>query len=385
MKKALCIALVLLAPACCVYGQMKLLSPGVGWWVVPGPKLLWTNDNGAHWEDRTPRPPSVPKGAMFNSMFVRNASEGWAIVSYKEPAAALTPKAIREQKTLYSLAHTDNSGETWDAIPLNYPPLPQWEQDALAGPVSLFFVDSMHGWLDMGIESMSRMGKLLATEDGGQSWHWVSSPLHSGPIFFKSLKDGWLLSSWGADQLYVTHDGARSWAQVRLKRPVGVGSGMRPIFSEPHFYDSRNGYLPVEYAAAEPTLSKLVVYITHSGGRSWQPLKILSVPSDTSFAFTDSVIVLPTSTVPGELSTESVSLANRAQPARPVSTLRAHAITALSFVDASNGWAIKDGGLYATDDGGATWIKITPPAASPRSYGRTVVVHAPPPQIRGHR
>lgn len=357
---------------CCfaphLHAQMKLLSPGTGWWIVTGPRLLWTNDNGAHWKDITPRLPFIPKLATtLRIVFFRDTSEGWAIVSHQEPIDNGTPEAHREQRTIYSIVHTKNSGQSWDALPLNYPPLPKWEQDWLDGPASLYFLDSLHGWLDIGFQSMFHPGKLLATDDGGQTWNWVGSPIHSGPVFFNSLEDGWLISNWGADQLYVTHDGAKTWTEVGLKLPTGVGSRVRPIFLEmPQFQNDRNGYLAVEYAGPEGTPSKLVVYQTQSGGMSWQPLKTFPMPLNASFALTDSIVVLPTGTAPGEVSTESVSIPNQEQPPRPVSSLRAHTITALSFVDANNGWAIINGcGLYATENGGFTWRNISPPPSMP--------------------
>jgi len=342
--------------------QMKLLSPDTGWFANHG-HLFWTSDNGAHWKDITPSGSAIPKGAQFGGVFFLNAAEGWATLSYPEPLAAPTPQARANQKALYMIAHTENSGETWDVRPLTYPPLPASEQDAIAGPASLYFLDSMHGWLDVvAYQSMFNPGKLLATEDGGQTWNWVGSPIHCGPIYFHSLKDGWLISDAGARELYVTHDGAKSWQETRLQAPSELGAAVYPTFMEmPMFKDSQNGYLAVHYSAPGFSSLKLVVYATQSGGKSWQPVKVLPGPAYPLVALTDSVVILPTISGKGKPTTEVVPLTSQAQPTRPVSSQRQNAITAFSFLNGSDGWAIKDG-LYATDDGGATWKNISPPS-----------------------
>lgn len=345
--------------------QMKLLSRERGWFVTAG-RLLWTSDNGAHWKDITPRGPAIPKGAKLGSVFFLDASEGWATLSYPEPIPVPTPQALANQKTLYRIAHTDNSGETWDGRPLSYPPLLEAEQEAFAGPVSLYFLDSMHGWLDVTFESMSDPGKLLATDDGGQTWNWVSSPNHSGPMYFHSLNDGWIISNYGARQLYVTHDGTKSWQETHLNVPTELGSPIYPEFlAMPMFKDSDTGYLAVNYYGPGYRSPALVVYVTNSGGRSWRPLKSIAVSKDTHVALVDSIVILPTNAGAGEPSTESVSLANQSQPAKPVTSQDQSGVLAFSFLDENNGWTLKvsgQGGLFSTEDGGATWKNISPPS-----------------------
>jgi photosystem II stability/assembly factor-like uncharacterized protein len=340
--------------------------------------LFWTRDGGAHWSDITPRAPSVPKGATLDVVFFRDTSEGWAVVSYPERIATLTPQAFQDRKTIYAIAHTENSGENWSATPLVYPALPDWLEETFAGPVSLFFEDSTHGWLDVAFAGNARPGKLLATVDGGHTWNWVNSPTFSGPILFTSLNDGWLISNWGADELYATHDGAKSWEEVKLTPPPDVGGARHITFVEmPIFQDSRNGYLAVHYSGSEGTPSKLVVYASHSSGRLWQPVKTLSVPTYAAFALIDSTLILPIESEIGGLSTISASVADQNQPTNHVS---ARGVLAFSFADRNDGWAQKSNGLYATTDGGATWERITPPPLFPSlPHVKVVVPSAPAP------
>jgi hypothetical protein len=358
---------------------MQLVSPGTGWITRPQ-GLLWTNDNGVHWIDITPHQPPLPRGAMLTNVFFRDEFEGWAIVSYQEPIASPTQGARREPKTFYTLLHTRNSGQSWDATPLTYPPLPESMEDALAGPIELYFLDSKHGWLEFEIAGMSRPGMLLATEDGGHTWKWLNGKgsFFSGQILFTSLLDGWLVSYWDS-RLYVTHDGAKSWQAVALIPPADLPESRYPrVFNLPMFKDSRNGYVPVDYAAREGTPWEVVVYATYSSGRSWQPLRTLSIPDYVPFALTDSAVILPTNSVRGKLSTESVSLSNQAQPAKPVTTQQASGVNLFSFLDARNGWALAFCGLYATADGGSTWKNISPPPTTPPPQEQITIIRQTP-------
>jgi photosystem II stability/assembly factor-like uncharacterized protein len=261
--------------------------------------------------------------------------------------------------------HTRNSGENWDATPLAFS-LSQPEQDAFAGLGGLYFLDSMHGWIEVDFAGMSRQGKLLATEDGGLTWNWVGTTIFSGQFFFSSPTDGWLIGYWDDDRLHVTHDGAKSWQNASLKPPPELGAAIYPrLLDLPVFKDSQHGSLLVRYPGSPGGTPKFVVYATHSGGTSWQPLKTLSVPADTQFALIDSTLILPTNSVPGKFSTESVSLTDQAQPAKPASSQNVSGIQAFSFADVRNGWALTRCGLYATTDGGATWKNISSPPTTP--------------------
>jgi photosystem II stability/assembly factor-like uncharacterized protein len=318
---------------------------------------------------------------MLTNVFFRDEFEGWAIVFYPEPIAAPTLEAIRERnrdpKTHYILMHTRNSGGSWDATPVTYRLPHGLSEDDLAGPIELYFLDSKHGWIEFDIMGMSRPGKLLATEDGGHTWKWLEGnrAFFSGPISFTSVLDGWLASYWD-DSLYVTHDGAKSWQKVALIPPADLPEPRYPrVFGLPIFKDSRNGYVAVDYAAAEGTPWKLVVYATYSGGSSWQPVKTLSIPDYVPFALIDSTLIFPTNSVLGKFSTESVSLTNQAQPAKPVTPQNVSGIEMFSFLDARNGWARTRCGLYSTADGGATWKNISPPPTTPAAS--TGIFHNP--------
>jgi len=369
--------LLCLVPTGAAAQSMKLLSPQAGW-LASGNSLYWTNNGGDDWTDITPIPLRDRFGkARLHSTFFRNISEGWAIVSHRElePVAPPTPQALAPLKTLYTVAHTVNGGASWSIVPLTFPKLPQWIQDAFGGPADLFFLNSLRGWLDVTFAGLSRPGKLLATEDGGKTWKWINSPGFSGPFTFASLRDAWLLGCFGGDKLYVTHDGCKSWQEVSLSPPPDVEATIYPIFQGvPIFQDQQKGYLVVNYYSGPPgTLSKLVVYSTVDRGKTWRPAKTLAAPHEVSmsyrypFAMVDSTIIVSTTSSPANIRVGSVPLNGGSSDV----SASDRGIIGLTFADTANGWVLStENGLLATHDGGATWKHIGPPRV-PRLPGWT--------------
>ena len=359
-------------------GQMKLLSPNTGW-VVEGNTLYWTRDGGRQWKDITPVPPdAIRAGVTLRDQFFRDTAEGWTVISYPEKSAVPTLEAMRNQKTLYSIAHTVDGGDSWAFSPLTYPALPEWIQNTFAGPASFYFLDSLHGWMDIAFEGNARPGKLLATEDGGRSWRWVNSPSYSGSITFLSSQDGWLVGGWAADQLYVTHDGCKTWQEVSLSPPPQVGAAGHPTFeAPPTFQDQMKGFLVVAYSGGSETPSKLVIYSTTDGGHTWNPSKILAAEQEAAggghpFAIVDSAIIVSTGVRAKNVTVASVPLLDgRSSDV----ILSEQGGLVLSFSDRNNGWAMSAiGGLLATHDGGLTWNNIAPRHVSTPPPGRTMTI-----------
>ena len=162
-----------------------------------------------------------------------------------------------------------------------------------------------------------RIGVIVRTTDGGQSW--AETPLEHpeahitvmNAIHFINPNEGWAV---GAErdpevtliQSYVlkTSDGGASWAVSRLN--------VKQVPTTIFFIDSNNGWM----GGATPPLGEeegaggpSAILGTTDGGHSWQP-----------------------------------------QINIPVS------ITDLTFLDAMNGWACgTKGAIYHTSDGGRTW------------------------------
>jgi hypothetical protein len=362
--------ILFLFPGSLAAASMKLLALNTGW-AAYGNKLYWTYNNGADWTDITPVLPDVRREAIrsVHPPFFRDKSEGWTLVEYQLQQGG-SPQTL---ETAYSVAHTVDSGATWSFTELTYPQLPEWILDSFAGPGNLFFLDSLHGWLDIAFAGNVKPGKLLATMDGGKSWNWVNSAGFSGPITFATLQDGWQLGYFGIDKLFVTHDGCNTWQEVSLPFPPQIGAAATRRFQgTPIFQDQHKGYLVVQYSGTGGGPSKLVVYSTSDTGNSWHLIKILEQAPEAAgavYAIADSVIIVSTGLSSKNVSAASVPL-NGGVSAVSASD---RGVVALTFAGNSNGWMLTaDNKLLATQDEGISWKDVSPPSVAPPLRKETV-------------
>ena len=328
---------------------MKLLAPDTGWSQQQDGRLYWTSDDGQHWEDITPRVSGeAPSTASISLVFFRDSLEGWALLAGETD----------DDEPTYWMAHTSDRGEHWSLSRFTYPKLPEWLSSALAGPSDMFFVDRLHGWINMAFAGNSKPGRLLATEDGGATWRWVHSPGSAGPIYFLSNQDGWLLATGFKDALFVTHDGCNTWQEVHLPQPPGATTPGRRMGYLPVFRDRQHGVFAAYDVFGPEAPSNMVLYSTDDGGHAWQLARVLAEARDTDevpFGVAGSNVVVSTTERGAMFTMASVPLA-----ATTNVDVHPAGANAFSFVDAQRGWARVSGGLMSTKDGGATWTRISP-------------------------
>jgi len=332
--------------------SMKLLTAQTGW-AQSGNHLYWTTDGGAHWTDIAP-----PKSSEENlsGVFFLDASTGWAVLSHANDKGELQ----------FRMASTSDAGATWASSPINLP----WERvdQDFAGGAEIFFLDRLHGWINLRIYSSSafKRGALLATDDGGKTWK--APPGDSGmggSLCFFSEKDGVLAGGPEDTELWVTHDASKSWQELSLKAPPEAAPAQFPTYDKPICQDAKRGFLPVIFSGADGALSALVLFATNDGGRTWRPDRVLSNLSETSpgekvpSAVVDSALIAVTwsrgkATLVAAAPSGNVRQTTLLGPAKDASDL--------SFADPLHGWAMARNGMYSTGDGGASWIDITPPS-----------------------
>jgi hypothetical protein len=221
------------------------------------------------------------------------------------------------------IAVTINDGRSWTTAPL-----PE------CGIVtSLSLVNGHDGFALTGPGGISETPTLLdATTDGGRSWHVVGPAPAADEVTFVSASRGIGVESGdhvGA-QIERTTDGGRRWESVNLPKPrayrgddVGVGT--------PTFFNADDGVIDlVPETNGNVRLERVLVDVTHDGGRSWT-----------------------TVTTPVQADLASDGSLQPAQPGQPQ-------LVPFSAVSMRT-WVLFLGPvLYETTDGGASWTRVTP-------------------------
>ena len=332
------------APVVAQQKHMQLLAPRTGWFLGQG-KLRWTHDDGAHWVDITPRM-SLPREKIADVYF-KDVYDGWVLLSTDENTG---PEAA------FEVASTTNSGGTWAITPVDIPGTAQGRAP-LFGQGLIFFLDPMHGWLNLALEGSQNFSPalLLATEDGGNTWIPKASP-GRGAVRFTTPTDGWVAGGPGGEYLYSSKDGGMSWQPISLMNPGAVYNSA-PIFS-----DQKHAFLPVTQRSAGAMA--MVLFATDDGGQSWKPYRtfsnsqrfVTSTVADSVWFVAkgdqSSITLIKTQLSPGATGVETRTAAVQ-KATFPTS------IHDISFATSEQGWVLTDR-LYAAVDGGQAWKDITP-------------------------
>ncbi len=341
--------------------SFHLLTPTTGWALV-GNKLLWTEQNGKDWQDRTPK---LSSNQTITSVFFLNSTSGWVLLGTQPTTGTFTS---------FSPESTTDAGKTWTkTAPLQVSPdlLP-----VLSRLTFLTFFDAKHGWLELQLASSSnfKYGLLFATQNGGATWSELPRPPVVDQMDFISPTVGWIAGGPAGDSLYRTTDGGKSWQAQTLPVPPGTADAKRPQYSKPSFSNSNDGILPVTYLGTnDDPYSSFAVYTTSNGGNSWsqKSFEKLSVIGTVPSSAYDSAIIRAFAT--GNSFVIGSHMLSRPLASTGLSDLT---IDAISFVDQYNGWLKASGDsctsgpncqtptkLFATTDGGQSLTDITPSAA----------------------
>jgi len=333
--------------------SMKLLTADLGW-AATERTLFWTTNGGNSWKDITPKVVQDQGREVIKSVFFLDSSSGWVLMAY----GGANGDAQME------VARTSDAGANWSLAQVSIPNLEE-QATTLEGDGSIDFIDTLHGWLNLSVESSAnfRLGLLLETEDGGKTWNFApSSPGVSGVIEFTSLTEGWLAGGPGDQHLYVTHDGLKSWNAVSLAVPPQAGRNAEPTYDQPPtFTDHHHGFLLVTYTAGDDA-SLLAWFGTEDGGHTWHLARTLQGPRGAAYIpSTTFDAVLVSASISGQV----VTLTQVGRDGLPhVSSARipsgVSGIRRLSFPEHNRGWLQSTERLFATADGGVSWSDITP-------------------------
>jgi photosystem II stability/assembly factor-like uncharacterized protein len=374
---AACLSTVVSAQQAGRVESMKLLNSEVGW-AATNRRLFWTTTAGHEWKDITPK---TKMDRTIASVFFLDVANGWVLLAYagkEDPRTSIS-------ETLFDLASTTDSGESWSINRLDFrDPDPS---RGLSGEAWLDFVDAQHGWImvRMNGNTAVSIGVLRATEDGGKTWKSLGAPA-AGPVRFVTPNEGWMEGGPTEDVtqgIYVTRDGGRNWTLLTLKTPAEVLPKTYPTYQLPQFVDKDTGFLLATFSEPNDESPKLALFTTKDGGRTWKFGSVLDEGRAAWYmtvADSDWLAAGCPRGKPAFIRATGSRMSKTLIPVGKADDICAvGGILVLSFADSSRGWLLPfDGKLLSTPDGGITWQEITPPTATRTTAPPSRSVTVPP-------
>lgn len=299
--------------------------------------------------------------AALNALQFVDANNGWA---------------VGDRGVIW---HTSDGGTTW-----------QQQQSTITCNLScVFFIDANRGWAVGGesrpLQAATR-GVILRTEDGGANWRVLPQavlPRLAGVKFFdheRGIAFG-DCSSMSPSGVFMTRDSGNTWQPLAADSPgswlagdfldadLGAVAGLagslanlnrHRVVHSPLAASSQRAFRAMKLIA--PTGGWAVgdgglIMTTHDAGRSWQtsPGELPATAADC-FDFCAVAIVSSHIWVAGSPGASIFHSPDNGQSWESLATGITTPLRALSFVDATHGWAVGDlGNILATTDGGHTW------------------------------
>ena len=332
-------------------------------WAIAGPSVLRSQDGGETWSDVTPvginvlaSEISTPSPQGRSSIELKgaflDAQVGWVAA----------PGLDR-----ISIFHTVDGGRTWRTNELV---VASAQQVYPIDVVSLTFLDERVGWLlrSTNVSAGHEEVELYRTQDAGATWQLIASARQGASgeelgsisslgqktgVGFRDSANGWLAgySAGEGVYLYRTRDGGSTWAAQELAVPAGyTATGGSAQSYPPIFFDEKRGLLPVYLGSTTPGFH-LFFYLTSDGGADWSAgTPLSSQNNDFVWSWPDSTHGFAAERGSGVL--YSSFDGGRSWSKRILAGLK---LSQLDFISASVGWAISDGNLVKTQDGGENW------------------------------
>lgn len=334
------------------FTAIRMVSTSIGWGLTKS-AVYETVDGGKNWYNAGPSNTQLknPSGEFLN------ANNAWIVLIIPNNGNSNAFQVIR----------TVDGGKNW-----------QTGSTVLAGTsIANYggvpkFINLQDGWIELvtngGPGAGSESVAIFRTSDGGMSWTKVADTtransdlpnggLKSG-ISFKDAQNGWATGrdASSAPWLYVTHDGGASWKKQALP---GATDATASYLTTPPVFFGNKGVLPVSISL--PNGTETAIYTTSDGGETWtapQAHNPFSIDSTDDIYVADQTHAWAISSKDKQLYiTSSINW----QTWQPLANTSSYKFVQLSFVDASNGWAIggaNGNALLHTLDGGRNWTYL---------------------------
>ena len=354
-------------------GEVQFVDSLHGWIRTGGGTILRTTDGGDSWNVEV-----IGRGPQ-NIYFV-DKLHGWAIGSGAPPFILRTKDggitwenlpipAERNTNEFYynfrglhfldtlngyitddfaGIFHTKDGGLSWEKQSANLRPKREIR--------SIFFVDSLKGFA---------IGQtpLLYTKDGGRNWSRDSTVIGgidilSRKIFFTDTLHGWILT--GNEKLYRTANGGRKWEQyiidsmtigLKLFSQFGEFSAKDLIFLNP-----QQGWLTTNRG----------LYSSTDSGQTWQQINSEYGYEGVYFVNTNHGWITGERNIKfGAINNQIFETLDGGKTLQSKTKSVTNAtLWGVDFIDEKTGWAVGDGTILHTTDGGETWVHQTSPSAS---------------------
>ena len=337
------------------FTTIRMIDTSTGW-ALTSSGVYKTSDGGKYWSNVGPLSTQLknPAGEFLN------AQDAWVVATMPNSA---NPNTIQVIRTL-------DGGQSWQL----------WQSSILSTSYGDYpgvpdFVNLQDGWIEMvtngGPGAGSESVAIFRTTDGGQVWTKVADTTQQGSglpngglktgISFKDSMNGWATGydASSTPWLYVTYNAGQTWQRQSLP-----GASNAFNLTTPPVFFGNLGILPVAETlqSGNGVVLETALYTTSNGGQTWTAPQALQ-PFYTSS--TNKMYVLDTTHAwaigkNGQLYTTTGN-SNWQEWQVLSGNASQFAIVQMSFVNASNGWAISSVNntktLIYTTDGGHTWNK----------------------------
>jgi photosystem II stability/assembly factor-like uncharacterized protein len=335
---------------------------GIGHQGESSDHILFTQDGGLTWVDRSPPESAVPDAKQKAWAYFRDHLYVWVIYG---PEAGTPP--LEDPHIWF----TNDGGQSWHPSQ----PLATAGAESFFIPEGFAFIDETHGWLLVHVDAgMSHdYSYLYATENGGQTWERIADPygsglqsLHNTGIGFADKHFGWVtknnLGVMAGAFFEQTTDGGFTWEQVFLPAPseldwfeeLSLCQTSSPTF--PSFQTASlivkcrlSGDQTIDYNAWSLTF----IYTSLDRGSTWEYAQLPSA--------VDSLLFLDTQTG-WAFGRDTYKTSDGGLSWVPIKSVNWDG--QFNFINEAQGWAVAtnegDSALVTTLNGGQSWQIITP-------------------------